>query len=325
MEHSCENLQPQAWCGIDVSKATLEVHFNPGDINWQCENTPSGHQELVDRLRKSGCAPVKVLLEATGGLERPVVAALAAAGVMLVVINPRQAKRFAESLSANPAKTDKADAKMLAAMCQAVALPLRSISSEQQTELADLVSRRRQICEMLSREKMRLGQAISPAVRSDIQETVAWLAMRIENLDKDLDQHLDAMQELAPIADILTEEKGVGTTTARVILACLPELGRLSNKEIASLVGVAPVARDSGKFSGSRHICGGRSDVRSALWMATFSARQRNEKIRPYFESLVARGKHYKLAMVASMHKLLRILNAKIRRYLKNQISPEPL
>lgn len=325
MKHSFDALQPNAWCGVDVSKATLEVHFNPGDITWQCENTPSGHQELIDRLQNSGYAPVKVLLEATGGLERPVVAALAAAGVLLVVINPRQAKRFAESLSANPAKTDRADAKMLATMCQAVALPVRPISSQQQSELADLVSRRRQICEMISREKMRLGQAISPTVRSDIEATIAWLAMRIGNLDKDLDEHLNTMQELAPIADILTGEKGVGNITARVILAGLPELGRLSNKEIASLVGVAPVARDSGKLSGARHICGGRSEVRSALWMATFSARQRNEKIRPYFESLIARGKHYKLAMVASMHKLLRILNAKVRRYLKTQISPEPL
>lgn len=314
--------QQQAWCGIDVSKATLDVHVNPGSLAWRFDNTSQGHQELIDQLQKLNLGSVKVLLEATGGLERPLVAALAARGLPVIVINPRQARRFAESLSANPAKTDRADARTLAVMCQSVDLPVRPLPSAEQGELADLVSRRRQLCEMIAREKMRLGQAVSSKVRLDIQETIEWLGQRLKSLDNDLDNQMSTMQELQPIAELLCEEKGIGKTTARVLLACLPELGRLSNKQIASLVGVAPVARDSGKYSGSRHISGGRAEVRSALWMAAFSARRNNEKILPYFESMTARGKNYKLAMVACMHKLLRILNAKVRRYLKTNNLP---
>jgi transposase len=322
MKQDNPSVKQQASCGVDVSKATLDVHLIPGNRTWQVANTPQGHQELIDQLEQPDLASVKVLLEATGGLERPLVAALAAKGVPVVVINPRQARRFAESLSANPAKTDRADARTLAIMCQSLNIPVRPLPSQEQTELNDLVSRRRQLCEMIGREKMRLGQAVSSKVRRDIQETIHWLEKRLKGLDDDLDKQMSTMQELQPIAEILCEEKGVGTTTARVLLACLPELGRLNNKQIASLAGVAPVARDSGKYSGNRHICGGRAEVRSALWMATFNARQKNEKIRPYFESLTLRGKHYKLAMVACMHKFLRILNAKVRRYLKTAYLP---
>lgn len=314
--------KPKFWCGIDVSKATLDIHLNPGDTTWRVDNDPAGHEELVAELKKATAGEVKILMEATGGLERPVLAALAAAGLVVVVVNPRQARRFAECLSANPAKTDRADARMLALMCESVPLEARPLPSQAQRELSELVARRRQLVEMLGREKMRLGQATTTRVRRDVTATIEWLESRVRDLDDDIGRHLEKIEELVEIQEVVRQEKGVGKVTARVLVACLPELGRLSRQKIASLVGVAPPPRDSGKSSAPRHICGGRADVRSALWMATFTARQRNPKIRDHFERLINKGKHYKVAMVACMRKLLTILNAKVHRHLNAQPLP---
>jgi transposase len=309
-------------CGIDVSKAHLDIHVLEESVAWRVDNTPVGHEQLVAELMRRTKGNLKILLEATGGLERPLVAALAAAGFVVIVINPRQVRRFAQALSANPAKTDRADAQLLAQMCHTVPLQVRPLPSQQQRELSEIMARRRQLVEMLGREKTRLGQAVADRVRKDISETVQWIEERLQNLDEDMDKCLEKVEELTQIQEILKEENGVGDVTARIITVCLPELGRVDHKQIASLVGLAPIAMDSGKSSGARHICGGRADIRAALWMAAFNARQHNEKIRAYYNRLMSKGKHYKVAMVACMHKLLKILNAKVRNYLQSQTLP---
>lgn len=310
---------PKFWCGIDVSKLFLDVHLIEGGAAWRVANNDQGHQELVEKLKSATAGDVKILVEATGGRERPLAAALAAAGLAVIIINPRQARRFAESLAANPAKSDRADARVLALMCKSLPLEARPLPTQTQRELAELVSRRRQLVETIGREKMRLAQAAMDRVRRDVSETIAWLEGRLRDLDDDLGRHLETVEELKQIRDIVQEEKGVGETTARVLVACLPELGRLDRRQIASLVGVAPIARDSGSASGARHVCGGRGDVRSALYMAAFSARRFNPKIRDMFERLTQKGKPYKVAMVACMRKLLTILNARVRRHLSGQ------
>lgn len=318
MEEKVKTAEPKFWCGIDVSKKNLDVHLIEGDEAWDVKNNAEGHQELIKKLKTVTEGDVKILLEASGGLERPLVAALAVAELPVVVVNPRQARRFAESLAANPAKTDKADARALAIMCRSLPLEPRPLPSKERRELADLVARRRQIVEMIGREKMRLAQAAIDRVRRDVADTIEWLKSRLSELDDDIGKLLEGIEELKQIQDVVEQEKGVGTTTARVLVVCLPELGRLSRQQIASLVGVAPIACDSGSKSAPRHIRGGRGDVRAALWMATFSARQHNKKIREMFERLTQRGKPYKVAMVACMNKMLTVLNAKVRRHLNN-------
>lgn len=310
------------WCGIDVSKQTLDVYLLPEKSAWRVDNTAAGHEELLVELQRKTAGEVKILVEATGNYERLAVVALAAAGFDVVIVNPRQARRFAQALSANPAKTDRADAQALAQMCQSLPLQPRPLPSEAQRELSEIVTRRRQLVEMLGREKMRLARTESGRVRLDVAQTIAWLESRLHDLDNDMDQYLKKVEGLMEIHEVLKQEKGVGNVTARVLTACLPELGHLDHKQIASLVGIAPIASDSGKSSGARHICGGRADVRSALWMAAFTARQSNEKIRNYYERMIAKGKHYKVAMIACMRKLLTILNAKVRNYLEQSKPP---
>lgn len=307
--------------GIDVSKQSLDVHLLPDARSWTLPNTDAAHQELVGELKQLP-REVKIVLEATGGLERPLVAALAAAAIAVVVINPRQARRFAESLVANPAKTDRADARVLALMACTLPLELRPLPDARQQELAELVSRRRQIVEMLACEKMRLAQATARRVREDVRATISWLEERLRQLDRQLDELVGSAEELRLKSEVLMQEKGVGRTTARILVAVLPELGRLDRRRIASLAGVAPFARDSGSMHAARHVRGGRSEVRAALWMAAFNARRWNPPIRELYERLMNGGKCYKVAMTACMRKLLVILNAQVRRHCRAPLSP---
>jgi transposase len=309
-------------CGIDVSKDSLDVHLLPEGRAWKLPNSESAHQELVEQL-SSLDGKAKVVVEATGGYERRVVAALVAAKISVIVVNPRQARRFAESMAANPAKSDPADARSLAHMAASLPLEERTIPDKAQQELAELVSRRRQLVEMLACEKNRLAQAICTKVRQDVQATIDWLNTRLSKLDEELDQRIECVEELKLKGELLQQEKGVGRTTARILLACLPELGSLDRQSIATLAGVAPLRNDSGKINRPRHVRGGRREVRNALWMATFTARRCNDKIRPMYERLINAGKPYKVAMVACMRKLLTILNATLRRHSGHPQTPK--
>jgi len=260
----------------------------------------------LDQLR-----PALVVLEATGGMELPLVGALAAAGLPVVVINPRQAREFAKA-TGRLAKTDAIDAQVLAHFAEAVRPRLRPLADAAAQELSALMTRRRQLIEMLTAERNRLRTA-APAVRPDIQEHIRWLERRLADLDGDLSQTIRSSDIWREKDDLLQSAPGVGPVVSTTLLADLPELGALNRKEIAALVGVAPLNRDSGTLRGRRTVWGGRSKVRSALYMATLVATQRNPVIRIFYQRLLSAGKPKKVALTACMRKLLTILNAMIR------------
>jgi transposase len=292
--------------GIDVSKAHLDIASRSTGKRWQVKNDSEGIAELVQQLRT--LKPTLIVLEATGGLETAVTAALAAAGLQIAIINPRQARDFGKSLG-RLAKTDKIDAEMLARFAEAIRPEPRSLPDEQTQELQAVLVRRRQLVEMLVAEKNRFPLAHS-TMRPRIQEHIAWLEQELGDIDKDLHQRLQSSPLWREKEELLRSVKGIGPVTATTLLAELPELGQLNRKKIAALVGVAPFNCDSGKMHGRRAIWGGRACVRNALYMATLSATRCNEIIQPYYEHLIRGGKLKKVALVACMRKLLTILNA---------------
>ena len=297
------------YVGIDVAKERLDVAPRPVGAGWQVANDERGVVELVARLDQ--LRPALVVLEATGGMELPLVGALAAAGLPVVVINPRQAREFAKA-TGRLAKTDAIDAQVLAHFAEAVRPRLRPLADAAAQELSALMTRRRQLIEMLTAERNRLRTA-APAVRPDIQEHIHWLERRLADLDGDLSQTIRSSDIWREKDDLLQSAPGVGPVVSTTLLADLPELGALNRKEIAALVGVAPLNRDSGTLRGRRTVWGGRSKVRSALYMATLVATQRNPVIRIFYQRLLSAGKPKKVALTACMRKLLTILNAMIR------------
>jgi len=297
------------YVGIDVAKERLDVAPRPVGAGWQVANDERGVVELVARLDQ--LRPALVVLEATGGMELPLVGALAAAGLPVVVINPRQAREFAKA-TGRLAKTDAIDAQVLAHFAEAVRPRLRPLADAAAQELSALMTRRRQLIEMLTAERNRLRTA-APAVRPDIQEHIRWLERRLADLDGDLSQTIRSSDIWREKDDLLQSAPGVGPVVSTTLLADLPELGALNRKEIAALVGVAPLNRDSGTLRGRRTVWGGRSKVRSALYMATLVATQRNPVIRIFYQRLLSAGKPKKVALTACMRKLLTILNAMSR------------
>ena len=297
------------YVGIDVAKERLDVAQRPSLEGWRVANDERGIAELVARLVQ--LKPALVVLEATGGMELPLVGALAAAGLPVVVINPRQAREFAKA-TGRLAKTDAIDAQVLAHFAEAVRPQLRPLPDAAAQELSALMTRRRQLIEMLTAEKNRL-RAAARAVRPDIQEHIHWLERRLADLDGDLSQTIRSSDIWREKDDLLQSAPGVGPVVSTTLLADLPELGALNRKEIAALVGVAPLNRDSGTLRGRRTVWGGRSKVRSALYMATLVATQRNPVIRIFYQRLLSAGKPKKVALTACMRKLLTILNAMIR------------
>jgi len=295
--------------GIDVSKAALDVALRPAGEPWRCANDEVGIAALVSRLQP--LVPEVVVLEATGGLERLVVAALAVAGVPVAVVNPRQVRDFAKA-TGRLAKTDALDAAVLAHFAEAIHPTPRPLPDAQSQELAALVERRRQVVGMLTAEKNRFHQAL-PAVRPKVAAHIAWLEQALKELDAELDQMLRASPLWRERDDLLRSVPGVGPTVSRTLLAHLPELGHGSAKHIATLVGLAPLNRDSGAWRGTRAIWGGRRHVRSALSMAALVGVRHNPVLRAFYEQLLARGKPKKVALTACMHKLLAILHAVLR------------
>jgi len=297
------------YVGIDVGQRRLDVAH--GTEAWWVTNDDRGIAELVARLK--ALRPTQVVLEATGGIELPLVGALAAAEVPVVVVNPRQVRQFAKA-TGRLAKTDAIDAQVLALFAERVQPALRPLPDAATRQLNSLVTRRRQVIEMLTAEKNRLRTA-APAVRGYIEEHILWLERSLSDLDSELGQAIHSSDIWRAQDNLLQSVPGVGPVLSITLLAELPELGCLNRKEIAALVGVAPLNRDSGTLRGRRTIWGGRSQVRSALYMAALVAARHNPVIRVFYERLVAAGKPKKVALIACMRKFLTILNAMIRHH----------
>jgi transposase len=295
--------------GIDVSKAHLDVAVAGEAESTRYTNDEDGIAKLVAWLRDGHVE--RVVLEATGGYQRQVLAALLAAEVPAVAVNPRQARDFAKALG-KLEKTDEVDARMLALFAERIRPDVRPLVDETTREFQELLARRRQLNEMLVAEKNRLHQA-TKVVRRSIKRHIDWLKAQLRDTDKDIENGLRNCPAWDVQVQLLESLPGVGRITSMTLLAELPELGTLNRKKIAKLVGVAPLNQDSGKSSGRRSTWGGRATVRAPLYMATLVATRHNPVIRAFYARLLSRGKAKKVALVAAMRKLLTILNAKLR------------
>jgi transposase len=300
------------YVGIDVAKATLDIAILPTEEHYIVANDEGGIYELLSKLAEQQVAGVLVVLEASGGFERPAVVALAASGVALFVLNPRQARDFAKA-TGKLAKTDRIDAFVLACFAQAIRPMPRAIPDEEAREFQEILARRRQIVRMMTAEKNRLGVSASKAVRGRIEAHVKWLEKELSRTDRDLDETIERSPTLKGDEALLRSVPGVGPVLCRTLLAELPELGSLSPRELSALVGVAPLNRDSGTLRGRRTVWGGRARVRKALYMGALIASRFNPSIKEFYERLVETGKPKKVALVACMRKLLTILNAVMR------------
>jgi transposase len=296
--------------GIDISKAWLDVGVLPSGELWHVSNEPKSITQLIERLL--GLAPKLIVMEATGGLEMPVAAALGRAGLPVVVVNPRQVREFARAMG-QLAKTDKIDALTLALFGERVRPEVRPLPDDVAQVFDALLARRRQLVMMLAEEKNRLQQARSGKVRKGIQRHIRWLEREIQDVEKGLSDSVRQSPVWRAKDDLLQSVPGVGRVMSFTALADLPELGRLNRKQIASLVGVAPHAADSGTIRGKRIIWGGRASVRKVLYMAALTACRFNPVFRAFYQRLVASGKPRKVAIVACMRKLLIVLNAIVR------------
>jgi transposase len=294
--------------GIDVSKDTLQVAVVPSGDQWTTSlHTPGALDQLVTRL--VAVQPTTIVIEATGGYERALVAACAAAHVPVAVVNPRQVRAFAVALG-HTAKTDAIDALVLAQFAARVQPAVRPIADAETHALAALVARRRQLLDMLTAERQRLEQAATTAVRRSVRQHVRWLERRVSDVDDDIGSAIERSPVWRVHEDLLRSVPGVGPVVARTLLAELPELGR---RAIAALVGVAPFNRDSGRWRGRRIIAGGRASVRAVLYMAALAATRHNATLRAYYQRLRLAGKPAKVALVAVMRKLLTVINAMLK------------
>ncbi len=296
--------------GIDVCKQRLDVHVLPHEHAFALANDPAGVADLVARLQP--LQPALVVLEATGGLELAAAAALAAAGVPVAVVNPRQARDFARALG-RLAKTDPIDAATLALFAERVRPVARPLPDAQAREFEALVQRRRQLLDMRAAEQNRLGSATAAAVRASLQKHIDWLNKQLGRCEKELAAAVEASPLWRVRDELLQSIKGIGPAVARTLLAALPELGTLTRQQIAALAGLAPYNRDSGPCKGRRSIGGGRAEVRSLLYMAALSAARYNPALAAFSERLRRAGKAAKVRLVAVARKLLTIANAVLR------------
>jgi transposase len=296
--------------GIHVAKAALDVAVRPSGEERQLANDPDGIAAVVAWLQT--VRPRVIVVEATGGDEAPLVAELGVASLPVAVVNPRPVRDFARA-TGRLAKTDRLDAQTLAHFGQAVRPTPRPLPDEAAQALAALVERRRQVVAMRTAEENRLGATRVALVRARIQAHLAWLEADLGEIDEDLRQRLRASPLWREQDDLLQSVPGIGPIASLTLLADLPELGRLSHGQIAALVGVAPLNRDSGTLRGRRAVWGGRRAVRTVLYMGTLRATRCNPAIQPFYERLLAAGKAKKVALVACMHKLLTILNAMVK------------
>jgi transposase len=297
------------WVGIDVAKDHLDVHVRPTGLAFRVPNDEAGIADLVGRLQD--LRPAALVLEATGGYEVPAVAALAAAGLAPAVVNPRQARRFAEGVG-RLAKTDPLDAAVLAHFAEAVRPEPRPVPDAEARALGDLLARRRQLVQMRVSEQHRLPTA-SGAIRKGIQRHLDYLDRQIKGIEDDLAAAVQASPAWRARDELLQSVPGVGPQVSRTLLAELPELGTTSGRQLSALCGLAPFNRDSGRRQGPRSISGGRSHVRAALYQAALVAMRWNAPLKGVYEGLLARGKAKKVALIAVARRLLVILNALVR------------
>lgn len=302
----------ERFVGIDVSKSSLDVFVDP-----PVQALASHHEYSDAALRKlaktlAGLAPTLVVLEATGGLERRAAAQLSACGVPVAVVNPRQARQFARA-SGELAKTDAVDARILCAFARAIRPAVRAIKDADTFALSQLLVRRRQLVDMRTQELQRQHSASTAAMKKSLAEHLKWLDKRIAQLDEAMGERLRASALWCVKDDLLRSIPGVGPTLSRTMLGLCPELGTLNRREIAKLVGVAPLANDSGRHRGRRRIWGGRAEVRRVLYMATQSAKRYNPDIAAFAQRLDKTGKLPKVVTVACMRKLLTIMNVMIK------------
>ena len=296
--------------GIDVAKAQVDVAVRPADVRWEVSQDDAAIGQLVSQLKS--LEPAMVLMEASGGLELPLVAALATEELPVVVVNPRQVRDFARA-TGKLAKTDALDAAVLAHFAEAVRPPVRPLRDAETQALNSLVARRHQVMTMLVSEKNRLSAATTVAVRPRIEAHIAWLERELKDLDEGLRRTLRQSPVWREKDDLLRTVPGVGEQLSLTLLAYLPELGTLDRRQIAALVGVAPFNRDSGALRGKRTVWGGRARVRAALYMGALVASRFNPVIREFYQRLLATGKPKKLAFTACMRKLLIILNSMLK------------
>lgn len=297
----------EIFVGIDVSKSWLDVAVHDQeDEGFRTSNDETGIAGLVKRLKK--LKPTLIVLEPTGGFEMLVVAELTHAGLPVVAINAKRIRDFARA-TGRLAKTDKLDAKVLAHFAAAVRPPLRSLRREEEEQLTALLTRRKQVLDMITIEKNRLV-TVRTKMRSDIEAHLQWLSKSLKALDKEIAEFIENSPIWKEKDALLQSVPGVGPVTSATMLGMVPELGQLNRQEIAALVGVAPMNKDSGKKQGKRRVFGGRAEVRSVLYMAALSAKKFNPLIQKFYERLIQHGKEKKVALTACMRKLLVILNA---------------
>lgn len=299
----------KVYIGIDIAKDSMDIAQHPKGKRWSFTNDDMGISEATSTLEE--LSPALIVLEATGGIETPLVAALAIAGLPVVVVNPRQIRDFAKAMG-KLAKTDVLDAQVMAHFAATVQPELRPIPDDQSKEFAAILARRRQVIEMLTAEKNRLHSA-REVVKRRIKDHIAWLEQELGNIDQELKRSIKRSPVWQEKNDLLQSVPGVGPVLSATLLADVPELGTLNRRQIAALVGVAPLNRDSGKFRGKRIVWGGRSKVRPALYMGTLVAIRHNIVIKTFYQRLCAAGKEKKVALTACMRKLLIILNAMLK------------
>ena len=296
--------------GIDVAKQYVDVHVRPTEERFRVSRDERGLGELVERLQRLG--PEVIVLEATGGYEIAVAAALGSAGLPVAVVNPRQIRDFARA-TGQLAKTDQLDARACALFAEAVKPPARPLPTAQAQALAELVTRRRQLSDMLGAETNRAQQVRGAQLQRRIAAHIRWLTKALAALEADIQDTIRSSPLWRAQDNLLQSVPGIGHITAFTLIAELPELGHLERRKLAALVGVAPLNRDSGAWRGRRMIAGGRSTVRCVLYMATLTAIRFNPVIAHFYQRLTAAGRPKKVALTAAMRKLLTILNAIVR------------
>ena len=299
-----------AFVGIDVSKDKLDVHVRPSSEVFFVPRNAEGIDEMIRRLRP--LSPAIIGIEATGGFEQVVAAGLAGAGLPVAVVNPGQVRAFARSLGQR-AKSDPIDAAVIAHFIEATKPDVRPLPDEQTRLLAELVTRRRQIIQMLVAERQREQHPLSRSLKKSLARLIKALEKELNTLDEGIDDALRDSEVWKESQDLMKSVTGVGDITARTMLAEVPEIGTLDRRQIASLVGVAPFVRQSGRWKGKSFIAGGRANVRAVLYMAALTAARSNPVLRAFYLRLLANGKCKKAALIAVARKLLTILNAIVR------------
>ncbi len=301
----------KVFIGIDIAKDTIDISILPSGESWTVGTTPTELLETVDRL--AALKPTNIVMEATGGYENRLAASLATAGLPVAVVNPRQVRDLARALGIL-AKTDAIDAHVLALFAEKVQPECRPLPTDDEQALKELLTRRYQLVDMRTAESNRRQQIVSKQVNESITTLIESINHELDAIEREIDNRIKASPVWQAKDKLLQSVPGIGKTTASMLIAALPELGHLNRRKIASLVGLAPMNRDSGTFRGRRMIIGGRALIRAGLYMPILSAVRYNPKIKPFYDRLIAAGKLEKVALTACMRKLLTMLNAIVRK-----------